>query len=248
MQRYNPLFEIVRQLDRDAAARCVSARLFRKLCVGRKSAGGALVLGPREERRNFRRAWGAFLRFVRWLVGRGRSGCGSGQLRALGTTFEDQVQCTVRYGDEVHVNFYHGFHQPGRMDRQELAAGFRARRSAAARAGCRRTRAFTRLRTKQQTRGLCELFPGARLDVLVAYGPKDRHCAGHGREYDVYQQFELHWGEGRQKSRVYCELLRGLHDRSGRVDSRPRPRAENDGTKRARFGRDGVCGGPDGAW
>jgi hypothetical protein len=33
---------------------------------------------------------------------------------------------------------------------------------------------------------------------------------GHGREYDVYQQFELHWGEGRQKSRVYCELLRDL--------------------------------------
>ena len=42
------------------------------------------------------------------------------------------------------------------------------------------------------------------------YGPKDRQCAGHGREYDVYQQFDLHWGEGREKSRLYCELLRGF--------------------------------------
>jgi hypothetical protein len=60
------------------------------------------------------------------------------------------------------------------------------------------------------TRGLCDLFPGARVDSLMPYGPKDRHCVGHGREHDVYQQFELHWGEWRQKSRVYCELLRGL--------------------------------------
>lgn len=63
---------------------------------------------------------------------------------------------------------------------------------------------------ESDTRGLSELFAGGRLDVLVPYGPKDRRCVGHGREYDVYQQFDLHWGEGRQKSRVYCELLRGM--------------------------------------
>jgi hypothetical protein len=26
----------------------------------------------------------------------------------------------------------------------------------------------------------------------------------------VYQEFELHWGDWRQKSRTYCELLRGF--------------------------------------
>ncbi len=65
------------------------------------------------------------------------------------------------------------------------------------------------------TRGLCELFPGARVAALAAYAPKDRHCAGHGNQYDVYQEFELHWGEGQQKSRLYCELLRGFLTRSG---------------------------------
>jgi len=33
---------------------------------------------------------------------------------------EEQVQCTVRYQDGALVNFYHGFHQPGRLDRQQF--------------------------------------------------------------------------------------------------------------------------------
>ena len=37
---------------------------------------------------------------------------------------EEHVQCTVRYGPTVLVNFYHGFHQTGRMDRQELRLVF----------------------------------------------------------------------------------------------------------------------------
>ncbi len=37
---------------------------------------------------------------------------------------EEHVQCTVRYGPTVLVNFYHGFHQAGRMDRQELRLVF----------------------------------------------------------------------------------------------------------------------------
>ncbi len=42
------------------------------------------------------------------------------------------------------------------------------------------------------------IVSGSALDVLVPYGPKDRRCVGHGREYDVYQQFDMHWGEGRE--------------------------------------------------
>ena len=59
-------------------------------------------------------------------------------------------------------------------------------------------------------RRLCELFPGARIDAVNTYSGRDRECRGHGRQYDVYQQFDLYWGEGRQKLPVYCELLRRL--------------------------------------
>jgi predicted dehydrogenase len=32
----------------------------------------------------------------------------------------DQVHCTVRYGDQGSVNYYHGFHQASLLDRQEV--------------------------------------------------------------------------------------------------------------------------------
>ena len=41
-----------------------------------------------------------------------------------GTAIEEHVQATVRYGDVALVNFYHGFHQAGRMDRQQIRLVF----------------------------------------------------------------------------------------------------------------------------
>jgi predicted dehydrogenase len=208
MQRYNPLFEIVGQL--------VERRLLGELLHGyfenyasdenlpaehwfwdRAKSGGIFV----EHGVHF------FDLFAGWL-GEGEVVAAQASHRA-GTTIDDQVQCTVRYGGDVQVNFYHGFHQPGRMDRQELRLVFE--RGDLLLHGWVPT--YARLHAiadETSTRELCELFPGARIDTLAAYSPKDRHCVGHGREYDVYQEFELHWGEGRQKLRVYCELLRGF--------------------------------------
>jgi hypothetical protein len=121
---------------------------------------------------------------------------------------EDQVQCTVRYGS-VHVNYYHGFTQPGRMDRQELRLIFE--RGDVLLSGWVPTHARVHaIADEADTRQVVDLFPGGRVDALMAYSPKDRICAGHGKTYDVYQEFELHWGDWRQKSQTYCELLRGL--------------------------------------
>ncbi len=208
MQRYNRLFDMVLRL--------IESRLLGELLHGyfenyasdenlpadhwfwdREKSGGVFI----EHGVHF------FDLFAGWL--------GAGDVvaaqasRRHGSDIEDQVQCTVRYRDGVHVNFYHGFQQTGRMDRQELRLVFE--RGDLLLHGWVPTYARVHaIADESDTRGLCELFPGARLDVLVPYGPKDRRCAGHGHEYDVYQEFELHWGEGRQKSRVYCELLRDL--------------------------------------
>ncbi len=206
MQRYNLLFDIVGEL--------IERRLLGALLHGyfenyasdenlpaehwfwdRVKSGGIFV----EHGVHF------FDLFAGWL--------GTGEVVAAqasrrdGTTLEDQVQCTVRYRGGVFINFYHGFHQPGRMDRQELRLVFE--QGDLLLSGWVPT--FARIHAiadEATTRSLCELFPGSRVDALMAYSPKDRHCRGHGREYDVYQEFELFWGEGRQKSRVYCELLR----------------------------------------
>jgi len=208
MQRYNPLFDMVGEL--------VKRQLLGELLHGYfENYASDENLPPEHWFWDSEKSGGIFIEhgvhffdlFAGWL--------GNGEVvaaqasRRHGTKLEDQVQCTVRYGEEVHVNFYHGFQHPGRMDRQELRLVFE--RGDLLLTGWVPTYArIHAIADEANTRELCDLFAGARVDALQLYGGKDRQCRAHGREYDVYQQFELHWGEGRDKTRVYCELVRGL--------------------------------------
>jgi predicted dehydrogenase len=234
MQRYNQLFEMVGQL--------IERRLLGELLHGyfenyasdenlsaehwfwdRTKSGGIFV----EHGVHF------FDLFAGWL---GPGMVVSAQTsRHSKTHIEDQVQCTVRYGG-VHVNFYHGFTQPGRMDRQELRLVFE--RGDLLLLGWVPTYARVHaIADEESTRGLSKLFAGSRIDALASYAPKDRACRGHGREYDVYQEFELHWGDWRQKSRTYCELLRAfMADQAAWIRDRSHSRKTTE-----RNGRDSVA-------
>jgi predicted dehydrogenase len=126
-----------------------------------------------------------------------------------GTGIEEQVQCTVRYGGTALVNFYHGFHQPGRMDRQELRLVFE--RGDLTLHDWVPTRARIRAALdERQTRELCDLFPAARVDVVASYGGDDRACRGRGKAIDAYQVIDLSTGDGPPKSPLYCGLLRAM--------------------------------------
>src|SRR5262249_55656241 len=61
-----------------------------------------------------------------------------------------------------------------------------------------------------QTRALCELFAGARIDVTMTYAHKDRSCVGRHKTLDIYQMLELTCGEATVTSHRYGELLRWL--------------------------------------
>jgi predicted dehydrogenase len=145
--------------------------------------------------------------FAGWL-GRGRVVAAQRSLRP-GSGIEDQVHCTVRYGDAALVNFYHGFHQPGRMDRQELRLVFERGDVTLSEWVPTRVRVHA-VADEQGTRDLCDLFPGHRLDVTVTYPPKDRPAMGRHKPLDVYQMIDLTAGEGRPKMHVYGDLLREL--------------------------------------
>jgi predicted dehydrogenase len=122
---------------------------------------------------------------------------------------EDQVQCTVSYPSGMHFNFYHGFHQPGRLDRQELRLVFELG-DILLQGWVPTTARIHAVADEAQTRQLTEIFPNARIDVFTTYGPRDRTFYSHGRQHDSYQHFEMYWGEGRNKMVVYCELLRSM--------------------------------------
>lgn len=90
---------------------------------------------------------------------------------------EDQVQATVEYGDDQAgrklVNFYHGFTQTGRMDRQEMRLLFE--RGDITIFEWVPTRLVMRcLVDEETTREVMELFPAAQLNVTVNFGGKDR--------------------------------------------------------------------------
>ena len=208
MQRYNPLFETVRSLIQSKVLGELLHAFFENYAADeglpaqhwfwdRGKSGGIFV----EHGVHF------FDLFEGWL-GEGRVVAAQRTMRP-GTQIEEQVHCTVRYGDTALVNFYHGFHQPARLDRQEFRLVFeRGDVSLYEWVPCRvRIRAIA---DEKNTRALCELFPGARLDVSAVYSPEDRVCMGRHKTLDVYQSLEMSYGDGDSKMHRYGELLRGM--------------------------------------
>jgi predicted dehydrogenase len=129
--------------------------------------------------------------------------------RRPGTEIEEQVQCTVRYRDGVLVNFYHGFHQPGRLDRQELRLVFERGDITLYEWIPSRYRIHA-IVDEAEARALCDLFPDGRLDVSAVYPPKERQCQGRHNDYDVFQAIELTGGFERPKMHRYGDLLRAM--------------------------------------
>ncbi len=208
MQRYNPMFESVRRLiESRALGECLHG-YFENYASDeglgldhwfwdRARSGGIFV----EHGVHF------FDLFEGWL-GPGRVVAAQRTLRPE-SGIEEQVTCTVRYRDGILVNFYHGFTQPARLDRQEFRLLFEhgdvtLEEWVPTRA---RIRAIV---NEEQTRELMELFPGGRLDVLSVYSGGSRAVRARHKSIDVYQDIEIRYGLADNKMQRYGELLRSM--------------------------------------
>ncbi|HEY0110050.1 MAG TPA: Gfo/Idh/MocA family oxidoreductase [Fibrella sp.] len=123
---------------------------------------------------------------------------------------EDQVQATVRYGtaDQGYqfVNFYHGFTQTGRMDRQEMRLVFE--RGDITLHEWVPTRMVLRcVADEATTKALMDLFPGAQLNVTANIDPT-KPIGGRHKTFHAYQQIEVKFGFEVEKQHRYSELLR----------------------------------------
>jgi predicted dehydrogenase len=210
MQRYNPVYA--------AVARLIQSRTLGELLHGYfENYASDENLPPEHWFWDRSKSGGIFVEhgvhffdlFAGWL-GPGTVVAAQRGLRpGSSQPIEEHVQCTVRYGSTALINFYHGFHQAGRMDRQELRLVFERGDVTLYDWVPTRVRIHA-IADEAQTRALCELFPGARLDVSTTYSPKDRACQGRHKALDVYQMIEVAWGEGTNKSHRYGELLRAI--------------------------------------
>lgn len=206
MQRYNPLYTQMKALvDSKVLGEPLHGTFENYACdegLGpdhwfwdREKSGGIFI----EHGVHF------FDMFAGWL--------GAGVVESAGrvlrpnTDLEEQVYCTARYGD-VPVNFYHGFTQASRMDRQELRILFE--RGDVTLQEWIPTQAVVRASLDEaSTRVLCEIFPHARVDVASLYGPSERVVHARHKSYSVYQRITL-TSAPTAKMTVYGDLLRAM--------------------------------------
>ena len=107
------------------------------------------------------------------------------------------------------VNFYHGFTQPARMDRQEFRLLFERGDVTLEEWVPIRAR-FRAVADEKGTRELMDLFAGAQLDVSAIYGGQTRAAFGRHKKLDIYQKLELTYNPGTEKMHSYGELLREM--------------------------------------
>lgn len=213
MQRYNPLFDAVKAL--------VDERVLGEPLHGYfENYAADEGLGPEHWFWDRTMSGGIFIEhgvhffdlFAGWLgagevVAAQATTRPSARIEKLGV--EDQVQATVRYASGVLVNFYHGFTQPGRLDRQELRLVFE-RGDVTLQEWIPTRYRIDAVANEEQTRRLCELFPDGRLDVTEIYAGRQRSCRGRFKEIDAYQRLELAGGDQNAKLHRYGDLLRAV--------------------------------------
>lgn len=208
MQRYNPLFEAVQSVVRERLLGEPLHGYFENYAKDeplppdhwfwdRARSGGIFV----EHGVHFFDIWRA------WL-GQGRVIAAQRTLRPE-TSIEEQVQCTVRYRETVLVNFYHGFHQPERLDRQRMCLVFE--RGDLVLHGWVPTAVTVHAVADHAAVGrLRELFPGAEAETLETYRGDERKCMGRHKQLEIDQQIVLRAGSERGKDALYGQLLRAF--------------------------------------
>ena len=210
MQRYNPLFARIKTL--------IDKNLLGDFLHGYfENYAGDEGLKPEHWFWDRAKSGGIFIEhgvhffdlFAGWL-GKGEVVSAQVIKRPDSDDIEDQVQATVRYGSAETgyqlVNFYHGFTQTGRMDRQEMRLVFE--RGDVTLYEWVPTRMVLRcVADEATTRALMDLFPAAQLNVTANIDPT-KPIGGRHKTFLAYQQIEIKFGFEIEKQHRYSELLR----------------------------------------
>ena len=159
--------------------------------------------------RHFHRAWRAFLRLFAGWFGPGRVvAAQTGRAPRVLAAHRGEVHCTVRYGSRCWSIFITAFTRPVGMDRQELWLVFERGDVTLYEWVPTRVRVHA-IADEAQTRTLCDLFPGARLDALASYGPRGARLRGPTRHSTFTRCSSSHGARGPINPSA-TELLRAM--------------------------------------
>jgi predicted dehydrogenase len=121
---------------------------------------------------------------------------------------EEQVMCTCRYGD-ILFHYEHGFHQPSRMDRQEMRLVFERGE----------VRLFDWVPTRGELRGLVDddglavlagMLPGSAVHTIEHYQGARCRVRGRFQSFEATSLVEIGFGLGLDKLALYGQVVRDL--------------------------------------
>ncbi len=130
-------------------------------------------------------------------------------VRRPNTNIIEQMQCTYRYENSVLVNFYHGFTQAERMDRQEMRLLFERGT----------VRLFEWVPTSlevdcivdnQHLAALQALLPNAVVEAVASYQGEQRQVISRHKKYEVDGRYRIQADTGMSKDALYGHVLREL--------------------------------------
>ncbi|MBN2584541.1 MAG: Gfo/Idh/MocA family oxidoreductase [Planctomycetes bacterium] len=123
--------------------------------------------------------------------------------RREGTAQEDRVMCLVRHDDGTVVNHYHGFDQPGPLDRTDHRLLFETGDVTVR--GWIPTEMTVRVLTDEDgLQRLKSLVPNAEADVLERLDGAAQHVRGRGRERTVAMRARVTGNAGMAKQDLYA--------------------------------------------
>jgi predicted dehydrogenase len=205
MQRYNPTYALIKQLVDENVLGTPLHGIFENYATDETLPPEHWFWDPALNGRIFIEHGVHFFDMFNGWFGPGKVEAAQVSMRP-GFAQEDQVQCTIRYGDTYLANHYHGFTQARRMDRQEIRLLFTQGEVSLYEWVPTRVRVQAIVDAKT-TAKLTALFPGARVDILESYEGDEQACRGHGTDMEVTQKIELLYGEDIDKSALYSQML-----------------------------------------
>jgi predicted dehydrogenase len=128
-----------------------------------------------------------------------------------GTDIVEQVNCTSKYGDSFLFNFYHGFTQAGRMDRQELRLLFERGDLTLYEWVPTRIKIHALL-DEAESKIIHETFPLARIDITNFFAGKYREITHRHKEKNIYQLLNLYYGHEEDKMHIYGSIVRSMFE------------------------------------
>lgn len=211
MMRYNPLTLAVEQILRAGLLGEPLRALFENYATDEP-------LPPEHWFWNRRISGGIFIEhsvhffdlFESWL-GPGKV-LSARQLRRPGTAdIVDQVECAAQYGYGVLANFYHGFHQSRRMDRQEFRIVTERGQLSLFEWMPTRLRIDATLLDREVS-AVAAYLRDPRIDRVQGTEEIGRAVYSHHKHYEVDGRFVIEADAGLPKMKLYGAALRGLLD------------------------------------